>query len=551
MFSIRTSCCRLALLALTTCASNEARLPGLEAIPRLSVTSGKAVSRRVVLVGDTQFQELHAQGVDVRTALTDRFARTAIRPAQLDMFSESLLLEACRNGRRNDPDAPVIHLGDAANASCQSELEQLFGALDQEVRANGWLMAPGNHDGFFLGTSDRPSDAGQWALACSTGQANNSPLTKDRFVELYVEQLRRAHGLDRTAKPAGDDAKKPLCADAPGPLLKRVCWQVSRREERWQSFVLQLIDLSVDPARRVLGVIVDTSAYPIYPKLLPSERDAGRAGALVSAQRDLIEGWLQAEPQTDFVFFGHHPLNQLDPTSRGFLLEQRQMVLYVSAHTHSGRYFLHSEPQPFVELNLGSITDYPNEYRDLALWEGGNGLVLDSWLNPNRVRLTCPREWLIDPAEIVAYRELRSFSRNAMQVRLLEAQARTWLHFIAEVGFLDGAAQAALKQQLTAALDQNSEARQESLRRATQRADELERQERAHAERNDTVVRNRLAQRDAFMRCAALRAARTENCGLYSGTRFEACGNLGARRSPYDPFVVRHDIVPLLPRKPQ
>ena len=131
---------------------------------RASPQSVTPLTDKVVIIADTQFQYLYGEGAVGRDATADRVASTAVRPAQLDMFSGSLLHEAC-----SVTGGPLLHLGDAANTSCSTELEQFFAIMKTCRASSQWAFAPGNHDGFFVGTLDTRCNAAPGRpLAAST-----------------------------------------------------------------------------------------------------------------------------------------------------------------------------------------------------------------------------------------------------------------------------------------------------------------------------------------------------------------------------------------------
>src|SRR5262249_11554617 len=70
------------------------------------------------------------------------------------------------------------------------------------------------------------------------------------------------------------------------------------------------------------------------------------------------------------VVAGHHPFDALEDRSAiGELISLRRIATYISAHTHWGQYFTHTDADGYswLEPNLGSIIDYSSEFAMLAL----------------------------------------------------------------------------------------------------------------------------------------------------------------------------------------
>lgn len=99
------------------------------------------LSPKIYLVADNQRHELLGDGVRLfRTSVADEVTQVAIRPPQLDLFGQDLLHEAL-----SIADGFVLHLGDACDISNTGEFARF--AWDMRNAPQGWVMAPGNHDG--------------------------------------------------------------------------------------------------------------------------------------------------------------------------------------------------------------------------------------------------------------------------------------------------------------------------------------------------------------------------------------------------------------------
>lgn len=495
-----------------------------------------ALTERLVVLADTQFQFLHGAGIDMRTAWADLAAATAIRPPQLDMYADALLEEACAR-----TSGPLVHVGDAGNGSCVGELDTLFAVLARCREPHQWAFAPGNHDGFFLGTSDRVCEDGIWARHCG-GEARK--LTKPRLVEEYLARhLRPAWGLvdDPTTVPTEPDISCGRATTA--GLGEAACWR-AREDDRWRSFVVQRVDLSSGSGPRVHGVLLDTSQFEEYPKPLPRSRDAGSTGSVLADQLDVAEQWATATPGDLFVFFGHHPLDELGDDSwlrlTSLVSRRPNVVLYVSAHTHRGWVRNHAiDAGPFVELNLASITDPPNEYRDLQLFAHDGTVYFESTANPGLTDPACRPEWSVPAREYVAYREPRGLDPVATQTKILELQAAAWVRFLRHVGLLDPDAGQRLGRELRAALEARTE---HALRAAVIEATRLELAER---ERPPTTPEHAeaLELRHRYRRCVALEAARGEKQPARRGLARAGCPRPAKARGKR--ACTDHEIVPL------
>ncbi len=495
-------------------ASNRAKV-GFHA-PAGDVT---ALTRRVVLLADTQFQYLHGAGIDMRTTWADLAAATAIRPPQLDMFSSALLEDACHRTT-----GPIIHVGDAGNGSCVGELDTMLEIFGRCRAPGEWVFAPGNHDGFFLGTSDRLCEADIWEKHCGgAGQA----LTKPRMVQQYLSKhLRPAYSLvteSTTVEAAGDVE----CARAATPgLLDRVCWRTPD-DERWASFIVQQIDLSPPGTKRVRGVLLDTSQFADHPKPLPTARDAGSTGSVLDDQVEVVERWIRSAEGELFVLFGHHPLDELDGRAwarlDALISRNPTVVLYVSAHTHRGWVREHSlAGGPFIELNLASMTDPPNEVRDLQLLAHEGSVFFDSEANPGIESPECLAEWTAPAGEYLAYRSVRGLDPVGTQTKLLELQAKAWRRLIDQVGFTDEAAARRVRASLDGALRVRGPDREARLRAAVVEASRADATERVRVARDEPDP-STAERRRRYRRCMALEAGRAEKLPARRNRPREGC----------------------------
>lgn len=444
----------LLLAAMVGCDS----IPQPSLPPEIGVTaspSARPLSRRVALMADSQIHYLygmprsvlHTEFGDKATAET----RSAIRPVQLDFYGRYLLDYMLRGIGEH-----VIHLGDALDVSCKQELATFVDLFARDP-ARPWVMAPGNHDGYFLGVHHW-GDRAAWDEACGAEVAGQGALDKADFVEAYLRALSR-NGSDRTGTlaaalragvPVLDGWRHPRPAEP--SLLRAASWSIDRARP-WRSFIVQEVDLSLPGAPpgsqpRVVAFLVDTAAYSDRPTMPPwsllSGFDTGSWGDLIEMQARILEEWAErARAEGSVVLFmGHHPHDALLDRGRAALsslLREAGSRLYVSAHTHAGHWIAHDDaPRPWVELNVGSTLDWPPEYRYLTVSDTPDGVVVHSPLErmdeafrmPSRLPPRCLPEWeSARDAEFddyyLSYRDYSSLSAVDTQNRLMDVLLRS------------------------------------------------------------------------------------------------------------------------------
>jgi len=142
------------------------------------------------------------------------------------------------------------------------------------------------------------------------------------------------------------------------------------------------------------AILLDTSDYKNTPTLFtgairsftnwPGSRlNAGVNGGLGIDQVETIKRWIsENEPDTFYVFMGHHELESLDDNSARDLSEIFKLAgnkIYMSAHTHEGFSKDHGN---IKEINIGSITDHPNMAMNLSFKTyGKNAQTIGFWPN--------------------------------------------------------------------------------------------------------------------------------------------------------------------------
>ena len=281
------------------------------------------VSARIFLVSDNQRHELLGGRVDFyrNTASDEMITQVAIRPPQLDLFGQDLLTEALMM-----TDGFVLHLGDACDLSNTGEFGRF--AWDMQGVSHGWVMAPGNHDGYFYGNSSRELDylVQEWndtgeSYTYGGTKVNSRAMQKNRTVSYYLAALilqdaawsrplaqhfgagvlQRFERWQRLARDtstfadywlalvalqdeihgfegaSGDDGYETFelpreLVPVGEPHLRRLAWHIDKKKP-WKSFVLQEVDISGpnrSPSAGPGGVsilVMDTATYSIKPQM--------------------------------------------------------------------------------------------------------------------------------------------------------------------------------------------------------------------------------------------------------------------------------------------
>ena len=380
---------------LGACSTPPPSLPRSYLISQSGPHEAKEISRPIWLVADNQIHNLYGEPIPLlRTGLADQLVEWAIRSVQLDFYGEYLLRWFLEKRAGADPLHSVIHLGDACDISCTGEFERFLDIM--RLAKGGWVMAPGNHDGFFYGNEQRDLEGdSDWSDACKNAGA---PLTKDKFIRLYLKVLNDQYGQE--GRPLWTGPSIPSRGDwrfdneksarRGHSFLSAVSWNIDEAHP-WRSFVIQELDLSVpDEPVQVKAVILDTAQYRWKPSLFPLFLNAGWTGGLQDDQLEGVRSWIEqpcgAGKQCLWVLIGHHRFQELGSSSQKAVDDLRMhsgALLYVSAHDHLGKFVVNGKGHDegnWLELNIGSILDWPAEARRFGLIrakiEGAKGLVM-------------------------------------------------------------------------------------------------------------------------------------------------------------------------------
>ncbi|SEQ46252.1 metallophosphoesterase [Nitrosomonas ureae] len=346
-------------------------------------TNDSAITKKVLFIGDNQINENHGYPAFIQSSFADQFVAVSRRPVQQTIFGEEILRQILKSEQ-----VPVIHLGDALNLSCKSEFERFIKLMNESNLE--WVMAPGNHDGFFTGVTlgtddirngghfrslhpDYGRDRDVWEAVCK----NSIPLTKPTLVQDYLEVLK--NNSDKrvsTIRSNKNCAHNIYQANLINESYSCIYSDKTRKDRPWASFIIQKIDISNinKNLEKVSLILIDTSVYE--NSLLFREGGAGVIGGLGKTQRAILEEWLTNNAKAGIltILAGHHPIKQLnDKDDIKFLTEHsknRSFLYYISAHTHSGAIYFHDKDtqKEIAEINLGSIYDSPIEYRYFELF---------------------------------------------------------------------------------------------------------------------------------------------------------------------------------------
>ncbi len=355
-------------------------------------SEGWKSSKKVLLVADCQLHNLYSKALPERNPTAVAAINTAIRPPQLDLFSADVLEWILTQGAKGSE--AVLHLGDALDLACEGEFRDFLEVM--KTAKKPWLMAPGNHDFFYFGTYN-PQDVDLWDRAC---YGSTRRLPKDEFIRLYVAAilsqddpgciaLSKALGLEarRMEDPAVLGKDIPLTFEWHNPasssgLLDAIAWNIDS-EAPWRSFILHAANLD-DPSqkgsKRIRAMLMDSSQFQREPTLIPNawecfpvQLNCGSSGEMLPNQMRLIRRWMESEggsAKNSWTLMCHHPFGVMAPrtkSSLGWLWSHESVPIFVSAHTHNGKFIYHDlgGEQSELELNLGSTTDWPMDWRTL------------------------------------------------------------------------------------------------------------------------------------------------------------------------------------------
>lgn len=351
----------------------------------------------VLLISDTHASNplaphaLLSDGFLADTYVTE----VAIRPPHLDHWGSRLLDWVLERPR---PARTIIHLGDAGNIGCLGEMARFTASMNRRPDggdARPWYMAPGNHDSLVLGNwgyiASDPDVRTAWNRECS----GTGSMDKHGFLDAYLQ----AKGWDEVpeSEPAGDGytCHDVITHDANATAV--VCRRPPAYE--YESFIVQLIAINPD----VVMVLLDTTGFRELPSLTHL---GGKTGGIGERQIAEIRRLLEGSGGKRVILAGHHPSTWLDSASRADLaqlIHDFPVVAHLSGHTHNATNArLHDtateDNRKFLELNVGSLLDWPMEYGYLSarpIPDSDDGIDLTLTIEASSMQLEdrCLERW--------------------------------------------------------------------------------------------------------------------------------------------------------------
>lgn len=348
------------------------------------------LTQTIAILADIQQHEEAGKPIMAATTAVDKLIGPTIRPAEETLFSGVLTALAVKMAER-----PVVVLGDVMDVSCHTEWQRVRPLLMEGRQPV--LIAPGNHDGFYMGnyspqTSGYGVLIGQrgWDARCERGgrypdgrptkdgDPTKSFMDKSEFIAAYLQALAGHKATDpqlasclRRGDDGGSRVHSCAAADASG-FVQAVAIRLYNDKSFQQSFLLQRANLSTPDGPPASLYMLDTAQYANSCTLL-CPHPAGVQGDLQEDQFKALEEWLNSAPAGEVrVFAGHHPLHDWTQRARNrffALLDRRPgEYVFISAHTHKGNWFQWQTSRSLItELNTGSMIDYPVYWRSFAL----------------------------------------------------------------------------------------------------------------------------------------------------------------------------------------
>ena len=348
-----------------------------------------ALTTPIVAVGDTQEHLATGYPLHDNDSAVDAFVEVTQRPPEQPLFGRRILEWALQQ----HPDEPFIHLGDVLDLSCRIEARRVAEVF--KAAPNAGVILPGNHDGLMFGIygynvleAALDPDAKKWNRACRRGaepedathKTGSEALTKRDFITGYIAAQAGGHrpkpGLE-APPPAGEHQVSWRSPD-PRAFLSAIEARVLDGSRYADSYLAQRLKLPRAPGatRDVIVIGLDTNQAGALVSTWDTlmGRSPGSVGHVHPDQLLAIDAWVdEAIMMGDIVVFaGHHNWQSLGLPSRtllrGVMGRLKHPLVYLSAHTHSGFWAVHTAlaRQPLLELNVSSLSDWPIAYRRIS-----------------------------------------------------------------------------------------------------------------------------------------------------------------------------------------
>jgi 3',5'-cyclic AMP phosphodiesterase CpdA len=391
----------VATVVLTACCPGVFAPKGgyaVDASSSWSPSAPRAGAPEVLLIADTHASNPMAPNQLISQApLIDYWvSKTARRPPQMDAWGGRILEWLLA---RADEGQLVIHLGDAANISCLSEMDSFQRIMRADPYQREWYVAPGNHDSLLMGNYALNDNSdlkdGTWNGECSNdvdvwpGRTGAEYMNKIGFLRAYAA----AKGWPAPALDACTDVPSDKLA---GTRLRRARICLGPEQSAYVSYMLQ--EVEVDETTSM--ILLDTTQPNQMPQLftvrhffrklfswgtLPMAPLGGVIGGIRLDQRDELERWLDDDAQRGrtVILAGHLPIDALEREAQDWLADligTHPIAGYLSAHTHAPTNVRVHRPASegaagFFELNVGSLLDWPMQYAALSVTRGADSRV--------------------------------------------------------------------------------------------------------------------------------------------------------------------------------
>ena len=394
---------------------------------------GEPQTVAIAVIADTQIHESRGEPSRPFGKAGDEFIAVTVRTAQQTVGQNDLLLRALEQSKAR---AMVLHLGDAMDVSCHTEWKD-FTAVMQLGRGgagpNTWVFAPGNHDGYMVGNLALEESGmyvrDYWRNVCNAGR--KSVNNEQRFKHFPKNEMLKAYiqALGQTPPAKGETAG----CSSDGAL----CWKafIESEDLSYQSYIVQLLRLpaAVGSTTPIYALLLDSSNYSVRPYTMAYW--AGIGGDMSVEQFQAAKVLVDTLPkEARFFMAAHHSMSSWNVRNdwlaekkvglEALLKDPRSLRFVMTAHTHEGGWFKHkSVAGDVVELNTGSLMDWPIYYRELAFEVDADGHfgVRTPLVNMKEAAANCTAKLACEADESCSVRDQAPDSTRATANRIMAA----------------------------------------------------------------------------------------------------------------------------------